>query len=146
VKKRTLAQGDQIQTCQGVAASQPTCGGEKRQKNRNSAPSQTHAGEHAEENAERTARRKRTGFKLTGIGSAVLKCNLRTFHGTTVVNSKQAAIADGNAVDIGSQILEGSLTITNRLAMNNPILHPDPGRDLVKEFQFLQTAPEGSPK
>jgi hypothetical protein len=90
--------------------------------------------------------RKRTLFELTSIGSAVLKCNLRIFHGTAVVKSKPTAIADGDAMDIGSQILEGSLTICNRLAMNNPILHPNLGRDLVKEFQFLQSAPEGSPK
>lgn len=79
---------------------------------------------------------KRTFFELVGIGNAVLKGNLRTFHGTAVIKRKQAPITDGNAMNIGSQILESGLPIANGLAVNDPFLCPDPGRNLVKEFQF----------
>jgi hypothetical protein len=43
--------------------------------------------------------------------STILKGDLRTFHGTAIVKSQQAAIADGHPMNIGSQILEGGLTI-----------------------------------
>ena len=90
--------------------------------------------------------RKRTLFELTAIGSTILKGDLRSFHGTVVVKRKQAAIADGNPMDIGSQILECGLSIAHWLAMYNPLLLPDLGRNLRKEFQFLQTASEGCSK
>ena len=79
---------------------------------------------------------KRTFFELAGIGNAVLKGNLRIFHGTAVIKRKQAPITDGNAMNIGSQILESGLPIANGLAVNDPFLSPDPGGNLVKEFQF----------
>lgn len=85
-------------------------------------------------------------FELTGIGNTILKGNLRGFHGAAVIKRKQASITDGNAMDVGSQILESSLPIANGLAMNDPFFCPDPGRNLVKEFQFFQPASEGSPK
>ena len=66
-----------------------------------------------EETLEELLDRKRTRFELTGIGSAILKGDLGTFHGTAVVKSKQTAIADGDAMDIRRKILEGSLTISN---------------------------------
>ncbi len=81
--------------------------------------------------------RQRTLFELPGIGSAVLKGDLRTFHTAAIVKGKQAPIADGDPMDIGSQILERGLTITNRLAMHNPLLCPDLGGDFLKEFHFL---------
>ena len=99
-----------------------------------------------EETLKKLFDRKGTLFELTGIGSAILKGDLGSFHGAAVIKRKQATIADGNAMDIGSQILESGLPIANGLAMHDPLLRPDLGRDLVKEFQFLQTASEGSPK
>ena len=80
--------------------------------------------------------RKPALFELTGIRNPVLKGNLRSFHGATVIKRKQASITDGNAMDIGSQILERGLPIANGLAMNDPFFCPYPGRNLVKEFQF----------
>ena len=80
--------------------------------------------------------RKPALFELTGIGNTVLKGNLRSFHGAAVIKRKQASITDGNAMDIGSQILERGLPIANGLAMNDPFFCPYPGRNLVKEFQF----------
>ena len=57
--------------------------------------------------------RKRALFELSGIGSAILKGDLRAFHGTVVVKSQQAAIADGHAMDVRSEILESGLTISH---------------------------------
>jgi len=79
---------------------------------------------------------KGTPFELAGIRSAVLKGNLRSFHGTAVIKRKQAAITDGNAMDIGSQVLESGLTIGNRFAIHDPFFCPDSGGNLLKEFQF----------
>ena len=90
--------------------------------------------------------RKGASFELRGIGCAVLKGNLGSLHSAAVVKGKQATIADGNPMDIRSEILEGGLTICNRLAMHDPLLSPDLGRDLLKEFHFLQTASETSSK
>ena len=90
--------------------------------------------------------RKAALFEMPGIRSAILKGDLRTFHAAAIVKRKQAAVADGHAMDVGSQILECSLPIANRLAMHNPRLRPDLGRDFLKEFQFLQATAEGSPK
>ena len=42
---------------------------------------------------------KGTLFELTGIGSTILKGNLRAFQGTAVVKSQQTAIADGRPPD-----------------------------------------------
>jgi len=66
--------------------------------------------------------RKGTGFELSGIGSAKLKGDLRALHGTAIVKRKQTTIADGHPMDVGSQILEGGLTITHRFAMHDPRL------------------------
>jgi hypothetical protein len=90
--------------------------------------------------------RKRTLFELPGIRSAILKGDLGGFHSAAVVKSQQTTIADGHPMDIGSQILECGLSIAHWLAMYNPLLLPDLGRNLVKEFQFLQTASEGRSK
>jgi hypothetical protein len=90
--------------------------------------------------------RKRALFELTGVRSAILKGDQGSFQAAAILESQQTAIADGNAMDIGSQVLERSLTIANRFAMNDPLLRPNFGRELVKEFQFLQTAAEGSSK
>jgi len=104
-------------------------------------------GEHMlEETLKEVLDRKPAFFELTGIGSAILKGDLGVLHGATVVKSQQTTIADGHPMDIGSQILECGLSIAHWLAMYNPLLLPDLGRNLVKEFQFLQTASEGRSK
>ena len=78
--------------------------------------------------------RKRTLFELSSIRSAILKGDLGTFHTAAIIESQQTAIVDGHAMDIRRQILERSLTIAHRFAMNDPILTPDLGRNMVKEF------------
>jgi hypothetical protein len=100
----------------------------------------------SQETLKKLLNRKGAPFELSGIRNPVLKGNLRSFHGATVIKSQQASIADGYPMDVGSQILERGLTIANGFAMHNPLLHPNLGRDLVEEFQFLQTTPEGSLK
>lgn len=68
-----------------------------------------------EETLKKLLDRKRTLFELSGIGSTILKGDLRTFHETAIVKSQQAAIADCHPMNIGSQILEGGLTIAKGL-------------------------------
>ena len=50
----------------------------------------------------------------------------------------QAAIADGNAVDIRGKILESRLSVADGQAMDHPILRPDFIGDLRKEWRFSQ--------
>jgi hypothetical protein len=99
-----------------------------------------------EETLKELFHRERTFFELAGIRSAILKGNLGRLHAAAILESQQTAIADGHPMDIRSQILESGLAIANGFAMDNPIPHPDLGGDLLQEFQFLQTAPEGGPK
>ena len=99
-----------------------------------------------EEALQKLLDRQGTCFELPGLGSAVLKGDLRTFHRTTIFKGKQAPIADGDPMDIGSQILESGLTIADWFAMHDPCLGPDLGRDLLQEFHFLQSTLEGRPK
>lgn len=82
-------------------------------------------------------------FEMAGIRSAVLEGDLRSFHAAAMLNRNQASVADGDAVNIGSQILEGGLPVAHRFAMHNPIFAPDLGRDLVKERRLLQSASKG---
>jgi hypothetical protein len=90
--------------------------------------------------------RKSARFELAGIGGAILEGNLGGFHAAARFERKQAAIADGNPMDIGSEIFKGGLPIANGLAVHDPLLRPDLGGDLLKEIGFLQTALEGSAK
>jgi len=90
--------------------------------------------------------RKCTLFELPGIGSTILKGDLGPFHAAAILKRKQTAVADSNPMDIRSQIFERGLPIANGLAMNDPLLRPDLGGNLLKEFGFLQTASESSPK
>ena len=73
------------------------------------------------ETLKKLVNRKPALFELTGIGNTVLKGNLRSFHGAAVIKRKQASITDGNAMDIGSEILESGLPIANVLTMHDPI-------------------------
>jgi hypothetical protein len=99
-----------------------------------------------EETLKELLERKGALFELAGVRSAILKGDLGSFQAAAILESQQTAIADGDAMDIRSQIFESGLPIANGFAMNNPLLRPDLGRDFLKEFQFLQTTSEGSPK
>ena len=79
-------------------------------------------------------------FELVCVGRAVVKGDLVIFE------FYQAAVADGDTEDVGSQVLEGSATIADRFAMDNPILLPDGGRDIVGEAGFLKGVKEFGPE
>ena len=69
---------------------------------------------------------------LAGIGRAVAKGDLIVFE------LDQAAVADGDPEDVRGEILEGCAAITDRFAVNNPVLLRDGGGDIVDEAGFLQ--------
>lgn len=69
--------------------------------------------------------RERAQFELCGVGCAVLKSDLGRFHSASVHHFDQTAIAEGNAVDIGSQILKCGLPVAHRFAVHDPIAVPD---------------------
>jgi hypothetical protein len=70
-------------------------------------------------------------LKLAGIGRPITEGDL------TILQFHQAAVANGNPKDIGSQIFERSPTIAYWLAMNNPILLPNLRRYLSKVIRLL---------
>jgi hypothetical protein len=78
--------------------------------------------------------------ELSGVGGAVAKGDLVVFE------FYQAAIADGDSEDIGSQVLEGSAAVADRFAVDNPILLPDIGGDAVGEAGSLKGVKEFGPE
>jgi hypothetical protein len=77
---------------------------------------------------------------LAGSGRAVAKGDLVVFE------FYQAAVADGDSEDIGSQVLEGSAAVADRFAVDHPILLPDIGGDIVGEAGSLESMMEFGPK
>ena len=75
-----------------------------------------------------------------GSGRAVTKGDLVVFE------FYQAAVADGDPEDVGSQVLEGSAAVADRFAVDDPILLPDSGRDIVGEAGSLESVMEFGPK
>jgi hypothetical protein len=64
------------------------------------------------------------GFELSRVGGAVLEGKLGSFQAATVIDGEQTPVADGDAVDVGSQVFEGSLSIADWLAMHDPCSPP----------------------
>jgi hypothetical protein len=56
------------------------------------------------------------GLEQACIGSAILESNLRSLQAAVIGELYQAAIADGDTVDVMSQVPQGRLSITDRLA------------------------------
>ena len=79
-------------------------------------------------------------LELSSIGRAVAKGDLVVFE------FYQAAVADGDTEDVGSQVLEGSPSITNRFAVDDPLLLPDGGGDIVGDAGFLEGVLEFGPE
>ena len=77
---------------------------------------------------------------LSGSGRAVAKGDLVVFE------FDQAAVADSDPEDIRSEILESSAAVADRFAMDDPVLFPDAGRDIVGEARFLQGVVEFGPE
>jgi len=74
-----------------------------------------------------------TGFELAGIGGSILKGDLRNLQATAMIKGDQTPVAEGDAVDVGSQVFEGSLPVAHPLAMYDPFSSPDFCRDLCVE-------------
>ena len=55
---------------------------------------------------------------LAGAGGAITESDLIIFH------LDEAAVAEGNAKDVGGEILEGGAAVADRLAMHDPVLLP----------------------
>jgi len=69
--------------------------------------------------------RERTPFELSGVRRAVLKGDLGRFHSAGVHQIDQTAIAEGNPVYIGREILECGLPVAHWFAVHDPIAVPD---------------------
>jgi hypothetical protein len=80
------------------------------------------------------------GFPAAGGAVTVAERDL------TLLKFKDTPIGEGDAKNIGSQILEGRLTGANRLTVDDPGLPPDRGRDLVEQFGLLQGSAKLGPK
>ena len=77
---------------------------------------------------------------LAGIGRAVAKGDLVVFE------LDQTAVADGDAEDVGSQVLEGGAAVADRFTVDDPILLPDGGWDSVGKFGSLESMKEFGPE
>ena len=82
--------------------------------------------------------RKCTQFEFSRAGRAILEGDLGRFHFGSVHHFDQTAIADGNALDIRSQILERGLAVPDRFAVYDPIAAPDISRYLRENGSFAQ--------
>ena len=97
-----------------------------------------------EETLDEMLHREGASFELASICGAVLEGNLGSLEAATMMDGEQAPVADGNAVDVGSQVFEGSLPITNWFAVDDPFSLPDFWGDLCVESRFAQGVLEGS--
>jgi len=82
------------------------------------------------------------GFDLAGIRSAVAEGDLGGFQAAVVAEGEQAAVGEGDAEDVGSQVFESSLSVADWLAMDDPILLPDFSRHLGQEWRLFQVVVE----
>jgi hypothetical protein len=81
-------------------------------------------------------------LELAGIGRVVAKGDLVVFE------LDQTAVADGNPENVGSQVLKGSAAIADRFAVDDPLLLPHIGWEIIGEAGFeedvLEFCPEDS--
>ena len=76
-------------------------------------------------------------FELSGIGSAILESDLGVLQ-AALGERKQAAVADGDAMDVGSQVFESGLSIAHSLAMYDPVFAPNLGGEKGIEGSSFQ--------
>jgi hypothetical protein len=76
------------------------------------------------------------GLPLAAVRLFVTEGDLAVFEG------HEAVVGEGNAVDLGGEIFQDPLPVSSRLAVNDPILFPDLGRDVIEESGFFQSVPE----
>jgi hypothetical protein len=84
--------------------------------------------------------RQGAGSGFVGVGLLIAKGDLVIF------KVKQAVVAEGDAKDVGGQIFQSGLTVAHRLAMDDPSLSPDLGRNLLKQIGLMQFRSEFGPK
>ncbi len=83
------------------------------------------------------------GFELAGVRRAVLEGDAGRLQAATVLDGDQTPVAEGDAVDVGSQVFESRLAVAHSLAVDDPFAPPDFLWDLFIESCFLQGALEG---
>lgn len=81
-----------------------------------------------------------TELELASSGRAVTKGDLVVFE------LDQAAVADCDPEDVRCQVLEGSVAIADRFAVDDPVLLPDIGWDGVGEAGSLEGVKEFGPE
>lgn len=82
----------------------------------------------------------RAGSGFVAVGLLIAKGDLVIF------KVKQPVVAEGHAKDVGGQIFQSGLTVAHRLAMDDPGLSPDLGRNLLKQMGLMQFSSEFGPK
>jgi len=81
-------------------------------------------------------------LELACIRSAILESDLGSPQGAVIGELHQSAIADGDTEDVRGQVLEGGLSIADRLAVDDPILLPDLWRYLSKGGRLFEEVEE----
>ena len=83
---------------------------------------------------------KSRGLELAGIGCAITKGD------PAIVHIENAVIADGNAKDVGSQVLESEGSVADRFTMHDPIFMPHLWGNVGKAIAILQSIPKLGPE
>jgi len=86
--------------------------------------------------------RSGAGLELSCIRSAILESDLGSSQGAVIGELHQSAVADGDTEDVRGQVLEGGLSIADRLAVDDPILLPDLWRYLSKGGRLFEEVEE----
>jgi len=73
------------------------------------------------------------GLELAGIGGTIFESDLGSLQAAILIDGDQASVAEGDAMDVGSQVFEGSLSIPYPFAMHDPFSPPDYCGDLCVE-------------
>ena len=82
---------------------------------------------------------------LSVFGIAVGESNLRALQRTRG-ESQQTTIRDGDAIDVGSQVLQSSIPVPDGFGMDDPLLTPNVSRQKFKKRCLAQFFLESSPK
>lgn len=83
---------------------------------------------------------QRGSFRCLGFGVMVAERDAAIFE------SEDVSVADGNAKDIGGQILQGSFAAADSNNIHNPVLLPEVRQDLIKETGLLEQVAKLGPE
>jgi hypothetical protein len=73
-----------------------------------------------------------SGFRMAGSRVWVAESDMG------LAQLEQPVVAEGDAEDVGGQILQGRLTGVDRLAMDDPLLLPGFSGDLMRQISLFQ--------